>query len=90
MPLTDRDRRALKIGGIIAGVLVLCLLAIGQLGGGRPRGACRRCRRPLGLGRSDERTHDGAVESATPSGGSPSPAARTSPAVTRSRYHPSS
>jgi hypothetical protein len=33
MPLNDRDRRALKIGGIIAAVLVVGLLALGQLGG---------------------------------------------------------
>jgi hypothetical protein len=34
MPLNDRDRRALKIGGIIAAVLVVGLLALGQLGKG--------------------------------------------------------
>jgi hypothetical protein len=34
MPLNDRDRRALKIGGIIAAVLVLALLGLGQLGKG--------------------------------------------------------
>jgi len=34
MPLNDRDRRALKIGGIIAAVLVVALLALGQLGKG--------------------------------------------------------
>ena len=37
MPLNDRDRRALKIGGIVAAVLVLALLGLGQLGkGGTP------------------------------------------------------
>ena len=34
MPLNDRDRRALKIGGILAAVLVVALLGIGQLGKG--------------------------------------------------------
>ena len=34
MPLSDRDRRTLKWGGIIAGVLLLALLGIGQLGKG--------------------------------------------------------
>jgi hypothetical protein len=34
MPLNDRDRKALKIGGIVAAVLVLGLLALGQLGKG--------------------------------------------------------
>ena len=37
MPLNDRDRRALKIGGIVAAVLVLALLGLSQLGkGGAP------------------------------------------------------
>jgi hypothetical protein len=34
MPLNDRDRRALKVGGIVAAVLVVALLALGQLGKG--------------------------------------------------------
>jgi hypothetical protein len=34
MPLNDRDRRALKVGGIVAAVLVLALLGLTQLGGG--------------------------------------------------------
>jgi hypothetical protein len=34
MPLSDRDRRTLKIGGIIAGVLILALLGLSQLGKG--------------------------------------------------------
>ena len=34
MPLNERDRKALKIGGIVAAVLVLGLLALGQLGKG--------------------------------------------------------
>lgn len=34
MPLNDRDRRALKVGGIVAAVLVVGLLALGQLGKG--------------------------------------------------------
>ncbi len=34
MPLNDRDRKALKIGGIVAAVLVLGLLGLGQLGKG--------------------------------------------------------
>src|SRR5712691_10749171 len=37
MPLNDRDRKALKIGGIVAAVLVVALLGVGQLGkGGAP------------------------------------------------------
>lgn len=37
MPLNDRDRKALKVGGIVAIVLVIALLGIGQLGkGGTP------------------------------------------------------
>jgi hypothetical protein len=34
MPLNDRDRRALKVGGIVAAVLVLGLLGLTQLGKG--------------------------------------------------------
>jgi hypothetical protein len=34
MPLNDRDRRALKVGGIVAAVLVLALLGLSQLGKG--------------------------------------------------------
>jgi hypothetical protein len=34
MPLNERDRRALKIGGIVAAVLVVALFALGQLGKG--------------------------------------------------------
>jgi len=34
MPLTDRDRRTIKIGGIIAAVLLVGLLLVGQLGKG--------------------------------------------------------
>ena len=41
MPLNERDRKALKIGGIVAAVLVLALLGLGQLGKGAD-GACRR------------------------------------------------
>ena len=37
MPLNDRDRKALKVGGIVAAVLVVALLGLGQLGkGGSP------------------------------------------------------
>jgi hypothetical protein len=32
MPLNERDRKALKIGGIVAAVLVVALLGVGQLG----------------------------------------------------------
>ncbi len=38
MPLNDRDRKALKFGGIVAAVLVLALLGVGQLGKGSPEG----------------------------------------------------
>ena len=34
MPLNNRDRKALKIGGIVAAVLVLALLGLSQLGKG--------------------------------------------------------
>ena len=34
MPLTDRDKRTLTIGGIIVGVLVVIFLALKLLGGG--------------------------------------------------------
>ena len=34
MPLNERDRKALKIGGIVAAVLVVALLLLGQLGKG--------------------------------------------------------
>jgi hypothetical protein len=34
MPLNERDRKALKIGGIVAAVLVVALLGVGQLGKG--------------------------------------------------------
>jgi hypothetical protein len=37
MPLNERDRRALKVGGIVAAVLVVALLGLSQLGkGGAP------------------------------------------------------
>lgn len=35
MPLTDRDRRTLRIGGIIAGVLIAGILAMNQFAGGQ-------------------------------------------------------
>lgn len=45
MELTDRDRRTLKYGGIIAGVLLLGILAMNLLGGGEevppPTGGAR-------------------------------------------------
>jgi hypothetical protein len=34
MPLSDRDRRAIKVGGILAAVVLLALLGLGQLGKG--------------------------------------------------------
>jgi hypothetical protein len=34
MPITDRDKRTLKIGGIIVGVLIVAFLALKLLGGG--------------------------------------------------------
>ena len=34
MPLSDRDRRTLRIGGIVAGVLVVGLVLLNVLGGG--------------------------------------------------------
>ena len=75
MPLNDRDRRALKIGGIVAAVLVLALLGLSQLGkGGAP------ALPPLSVGPS---TATGPVatgpgvtgpsESGSPSQGGPSP-----------------
>ena len=74
MPLNDRDRRALKIGGIIAAVLVVALLAIGQLGKSSPSGLP-----PLSIGPTVSGgpttgpTTVPSVGSATPSGGGPSP-----------------
>ncbi len=35
MPLSDRDRRTLRIGGIVAGVLVVGLVLFNVLGGSR-------------------------------------------------------
>jgi hypothetical protein len=40
MPLTDRDRRTLKVGGVIAGVLLVGFLLVNLLsGGGAEKGA---------------------------------------------------
>ena len=75
MPLNDRDRKALKVGGIVAAVLVLALVGLGQLGkGGAP------ALPPLSVGPS---TASGPVatgpgvtgpsESGSPSQGGPSP-----------------
>ncbi|MEO8424522.1 MAG: hypothetical protein ABI595_11530 [Actinomycetota bacterium] len=47
MPLNDRDRKALKIGGIVAAVLVLALLGLSQLGKG-----CGGALPPLSVGPS--------------------------------------
>jgi hypothetical protein len=73
MPLNDRDRKALKFGGIVAGVLVLALLGLGQLGkGGAP------ALPPLSVGPSTSGGPTGVPTvgpsgSATPSGGGPTP-----------------
>ena len=73
MPLNDRDRKALKFGGIIAAVLVLALLGVGQLGkGGGP------ALPPLSVGPSTSGGPTGVPTvgpsgSATPSGGGPVP-----------------
>lgn len=73
MPLNDRDRKALKFGGIIAAVLVLALLGVGQLGkGGGP------ALPPLSVGPSTSGGPTGVPTvgpsgSATPSGGGPTP-----------------
>ena len=75
MPLNERDRKALKVGGIVAAVLVLALVGLGQLGkGGAP------ALPPLSVGPS---TATGPVatgpgvtgpsESGSPSQGGPSP-----------------
>jgi hypothetical protein len=66
MPLNDRDRKALKIGGIVAAVLVLALLGLGQLGKGG--GAALP---PLSVGPSASGVPT-AVPTVVPSG-SPSP-----------------
>ncbi len=75
MPLNDRDRRAVKIGGIIALVLVVALLGIGQLGKGGTTGLP-----PLSLGPTVSGVPPTGVpttgpsgSTATPSGGGPSP-----------------
>ena len=74
MPLNDRDRRALKIGGIIAAVLVLALLGLGQLGKGGGEALP-----PLSIGPTTSGgpttgpTTGPSTSSATPSGGGPSP-----------------
>jgi hypothetical protein len=73
MPLNDRDRKALKLGGIVAAVLVLALLLVGQLGkGGAP------ALPPLSVGPSSSGGPTGGPTvgpsgSATPSGGGPTP-----------------
>jgi hypothetical protein len=73
MPLNDRDRKALKFGGIIAAVLVLALLGVGQLGkGGAP------ALPPLSVGPTASGGPTGVPTvgpsgSATPSGGGPTP-----------------
>ena len=75
MPLNDRDRKALKVGGIVAAVLVLALLGLGQLGkGGAP------ALPPLSVGPSTATGPaatgpgvTGPSESGSPSQGGPSP-----------------
>ncbi len=73
MPLNDRDRRALKIGGIVAAVLVLALLGLSQLGKGG--GAALP---PLSVGPSATGVPTGVPPtvvpgSPSPSGGGPTP-----------------
>ena len=75
MPLNDRDRKALKVGGIVAAVLVLALVGLGQLGkGGAP------ALPPLSVGPSTATGPvttglgvTGPTESGSPSQGGPSP-----------------
>jgi hypothetical protein len=74
MPLNDRDRRALKVGGIVAAVLVLALLGLSQLGkGGAP------ALPPLSVGPSATGpvptgpAPTGPTASGSPSQGGPSP-----------------
>jgi hypothetical protein len=75
MPLNDRDRKALKVGGIVAAVLVLALVGLGQLGkGGAP------ALPPLSVGPSTATgpvatgpAVTGPSESGSPSQGGPSP-----------------
>lgn len=73
MPLNDRDRRALKIGGIIAAVLVVALLGIGKLGGGSPAALPPLSIGPTASGGPTGVPTTGPSSSATPSGGGPSP-----------------
>jgi hypothetical protein len=73
MPLNDRDRKALKFGGIVAAVLVLALLGVGQLGKSSPQALP-----PLSVGPSTSGGPTGVPTvgpsgSATPSGGGPTP-----------------
>ena len=91
MPLNDRDRKALKIGGIVAAVLVLALLGLSQLGkGGAP------ALPPLSVGPS---TATGPVATGPGADGRPQAARRrradprrapSSPAAIRSRCRHSS
>jgi len=75
MPLNERDRKALKVGGIVAAVLVLALVGLGQLGkGGAP------ALPPLSVGPSTATGPvttgpgvTGPTESGSPSQGGPSP-----------------
>jgi hypothetical protein len=74
MPLNDRDRKALKFGGIVAAVLVLALLGVGQLG----KGPGTEALPPLSVGPSSSGGPTGVPTvgpsgSATPSGGGPTP-----------------
>jgi hypothetical protein len=67
MPLNDRDRRALKVGGIVAAVLVLALLGLTQLGGGED------ALPPLSVGPSVPGGVTGPSVSPSPSEGGPAP-----------------
>ena len=73
MPLTDRDRKSLKIGGIVAAVLVLALLGVGQLGKGSAPALPPWSVGPSTSGGPTGVPTVGPSGSATPSGGGPTP-----------------
>ena len=73
MPLSDKDRRALKIGGIVAAILIVALLAAGQLGKGGTQALPPLSVGPSTTGAPSTGPTTGPTGSATPSGGGPSP-----------------
>lgn len=73
MPLNDRDRKALKIGGIVAAVLIVALLAASQLGKGGAPALPPLSTGPSIVGPTGPTVGPSVVPSGSPTAGGPSP-----------------